>query len=98
MSSMPTPREAARRGSLSGTDTTRQSIGLEACLNTGKAASRRRRGAAGRGAQRELRTVAGALDRLKGQSGLLRSTRGGRLVVGGAAWQPPSVRAPDEAG
>ncbi len=33
MSSMPTPREAARRGSLSDTDTTRQSIGFEACLN-----------------------------------------------------------------
>ena len=41
MSSMPTPRDTAGRGSLSDTDTTRQSIGFEACLNSGGAASRK---------------------------------------------------------
>jgi hypothetical protein len=42
MSSMPTPREAARRGSLSDTDTARQSIWLEACLDPCAVASRKR--------------------------------------------------------
>ena len=42
MSSMPTPRDTAWRGSQWSVETARQSIGLKACLDRARAASAKR--------------------------------------------------------